>query len=184
MQTATIEIDRSQAMTLYRQYKEHRDCFTKMDAEIERAYRQIARGHKVIQALESIRHAGLDALSRPRLGIVRADAEWCYLTRGNGQVLFSMDRWVRARAPRRSVIVRWPGMIWNIDNGGAKARVPLIPVHLRPRVSLDRYHLLFEADWVGVPPDPMLLRRCGNDLWVVVAAWDLTPVERAVMGAE
>lgn len=180
MQTATVEIDHAKAMTLYRQYKQHRDQFTKLDAEIENAYRQISRGRKVIRALESIRLAGLDALKRPRLAIVRADAEWCYLARSTNQVIFTMDPWPKTRAPRRSVVLPWPGMEW--VSSAAKARVPLIPVHLRPRVSLERYHLLFEADWVGVPPDPMLLRRCGNDLWVVVAAWDLTPVELAVMG--
>jgi len=29
--------------------------------------------------------------------------------------------------------------------------------------------------------DPYLLRRFGGDAWLVVAAWDLTDVERAVM---
>jgi len=33
-----------------------------------------------------------------------------------------------------------------------------------------------------VPRDPYLLRRLGKgDLWLVVAAWDLTEVERAAL---
>jgi hypothetical protein len=39
--------------------------------------------------------------------------------------------------------------------------------------------------WRPAPPvDPMLLRRIGlADLWVVLAAWDLTPVEQAALAA-
>jgi hypothetical protein len=60
--------------------------------------------------------------------------------------------------------------------------VPLVPIHLRPRRALGAYHILWEAEWKRVPPvDPMLLRRIGGDIWLVVAAWDLTEVERAAM---
>lgn len=61
--------------------------------------------------------------------------------------------------------------------------MPLIPVHLRPRHALDNYHVLWEAEWSRVVPrDPYLLRRIGNaDLWLVLAAWDLTEVERAAL---
>jgi len=62
--------------------------------------------------------------------------------------------------------------------------VPLIPVHLRPRKAIDKYHVLWEADWNQYPVDPYLLRRFGADAWLVVAAWDLTPVERAVMSSK
>lgn len=46
-----------------------------------------------------------------------------------------------------------------------------------------KYHILWEAEWAPIPPrDPMLLRRIGEaDLWVVVAHWDLTEVERAAL---
>jgi len=63
--------------------------------------------------------------------------------------------------------------------------VPLIPVHLRPKRGLANYHILWEAEWRRLPPvDPLLIRRLGKgDLWVVVAAWDLTEVERAAIAA-
>jgi hypothetical protein len=70
------------------------------------------------------------------------------------------------------------------------AMTPLVPIHLRPKPrqgnpqgALANYHILFEAEWRPVPPkDPLLLRRVGQaDLWVVLAAWDLTEVERAVL---
>ena len=64
-----------------------------------------------------------------------------------------------------------------------KAQLPLIPVHLRPKRGLENYHILWEAEWEPIPPrDPYLLRRIGKaDLWLVVAHWDLTEVERAVL---
>jgi len=37
------------------------------------------------------------------------------------------------------------------------------------------------AKKAAAPRDPMLLRRLGGDLWLVVAHWDLTEVERAAM---
>lgn len=180
MNATRIEIDQAQAGMLYRQYREHRNQFTKIDAEIERIYRQISRGHKVVMALESIRQAGLDAQGRPRLAIIRADATTCYFSTGTNQVLFSMDQWISRVRTKRWVEVPWPEMQWRAGVR-ARARVPLIPVFHRPAANLDRYHILFEADWVGVPVDPMLLRRLGKDAWLVLAAWDLTAVERAVL---
>lgn len=43
--------------------------------------------------------------------------------------------------------------------------------------------ILWEAEWQAVPPkDPALLRHLGGDLYAVVAVWDLTELERAVLG--
>lgn len=42
--------------------------------------------------------------------------------------------------------------------------------------------MLFEAEWRPEPPkDPALLRHIGGDLYSVVAVWDLTELERAVL---
>ena len=179
MKTARIEFDQKQAGVLYRTYREHRNAQTETDNAIERVYREIARGRKVIRAFESIRQAGLDEQGLPKLAIVRADAEWCYCDRFREDMRFSMDRWPPRHATKRTIHVPWPGL--ENSSRSAKARVPLIPVHHRPKANLTNYHILWEADWQGIPTDPMLLRRMGGDLWLVLAAWDLTPVERAVL---
>ncbi len=82
----------------------------------------------------------------------------------------------------------WPksqfaGAIVTSYRGDYRAIMPLIPAHLRPRQALENYHVLWEAEWSRVVPrDPFLLRRLGKgDLWLVVAAWDLTEVERAAL---
>ncbi len=174
MNVAAITVDQQKAAELYRQYREHRDAQTDVDRKIEAVYRQISRGKKVIRALESIRQAGKDTVGRPKLAICRADAQWCILHEFGSTCEFSSDvgtgrieikNWTRSE--------RWIG--------SHKARVPLIPVHLRPKANLRNYHILWEADWEAVPVDPMLLRRMGPDLWIVLAAWDLTEVERAVL---
>ena len=70
------------------------------------------------------------------------------------------------------------------DKWRYRAITPMIPAYLRPRHALDNYHILWEADWHAIPRDPYLLRRIGDaDLWLVLAAWDLTEVERAAMAS-
>jgi hypothetical protein len=60
--------------------------------------------------------------------------------------------------------------------------VPLIPPRLRPAGDLSNYHILWEANWQAPPTDPLLLRHLSGPLYAVLACWDLTPIERAVMG--
>lgn len=183
MQTATIEFDRTEAQAAYKLYREHRGAHTKEDAEISRIYYQIAKGGKVIRAHESIRAAGLDADGLPKLAMIRADVKRIvykcgYLDHDRAAVF--MD----AANPREmaacSVKCRWSG-IQDTKRWRAEAMVPMIPVHLRPSDALDKYHILWEADWKKVPVDPMLLKRLSGDAWLVVAAWDLTAVEQAVL---
>jgi hypothetical protein len=184
METVAIKVEWARAQEMQRQYREHRRAGvgTKTDLEIERCYREIARGRKMIRAIESVRQAGLDSNARPKLAIIRADAEWCYFSPAHNSCTFQMDRWTSARSNRRRIEIQWQGMQWTAGASG-RARVPLIPVQHRPKVDLASYHLLFEADWIRYPIDPILLRRMGEDAWVVLAAWDLTEVERAVLSS-
>jgi hypothetical protein len=62
-----------------------------------------------------------------------------------------------------------------------RALVPLIPPWARPKAKLSNYHILWEADWTDVPVDPALLKHLGGPLYVVLAVWDLTEVERSVL---
>lgn len=60
--------------------------------------------------------------------------------------------------------------------------VPHIPPALRPARKLENYHILWEADWQQDPPrDPMLLKRLAGTFYAVLAVWDLTDLERAVL---
>ena len=71
---------------------------------------------------------------------------------------------------------------WNKRNHNPiTAIVPLVPPRLRPK-DLSKYYILWEAEWDPLAPvDPFLLKRLTNRFFAVVAEWDLTPLERAVI---
>lgn len=195
MQVEKLEVDRSKAKELHALYHAHRKDETEMDAEIRRAYREIGQGRMVIQALASITAAGVkEDGSGPKLAIVNATAPRCHLTwRTTGEM--TMRHAERFNHRDRTNVFRWPAGTLPYERQNRPplspyadfsrervAMTPIIPIHLRPKKNLASYHILFEAEWSCVPPvDPMLLRRLTGDMWLVVAVWDLTPVERAAM---
>lgn len=182
MKVETLQtIDKETAATLYRKYREHRAYQKPHDAEIEQIYKRISQGRTVIRALESIRAAGLDGEGLPRLAICPAHMSNCWWRPSANACTFGPE-YPRANERRSVVRMDWPGL--HSPKWRAVATVPLIPIHLRPRRGLANYHILWEAEWTKkYPVDPYLLRRFGGDAWLVVAAWDLTDVERAVMSA-
>lgn len=201
MQTEKIEVDRAEALRLYREYRKHQHYSDPIDDEIRRTYQHLSKGKVVIRAIESIRMAGLDDQHLPKLALAPATAKACHaLRRRDGSLILSPadDFWHERKHqvrfgeetfvfPRDSFPAQpaWassaPGE--RMRESKHRAMMPIIPVHLRPRRGLENYHILWEAEWERIPPrDPYLLRRIGKaDLWLVVAAWDLTEVERAAL---
>ncbi len=194
MQVETIQIDKTKAKEMFRAYKAHAHWSEPIDHEVRRVYQLIAQGRMVIKALESVKAAGLNDQKLPKLAIVRADAAICHF-RGfrDGSAVFHdpsarVSFWSSHEGESRSRVIRYaagsfPGVEANRYQN--EAIVPLIPIDKRPKRGLANYHILWEAEWTRrVPVDPMLLRRIGRgDMWLVVAAWDLTEVERAALSA-
>lgn len=188
MQTVAVTLDRAKARELYRAYKAHQHYSEPIDRELQRAYQLLAQGRLVIQALESVRAAGLNDQGLPKLAICRADQQSCRFRRyGDGNAVFTAHPygpgWAKQERDRLSIFMpagSFPSTPRHVEG---LARLPLIPLHLRPRRGIANYHVLWEAEWNPVPPrDPYLLRRIGKaDLWLVVAMWDLTEVERAAL---
>jgi hypothetical protein len=175
---ALTQIDRDQAREFWQKYQTHKHYQTQADAEIAAIYKRIAQGKTVIRALESIRAAGVDAQGYPKLAIARADMTECWWRASRNSCTFGED--YPRKGSRRTIRMDWEGL--KSEPWRAQAIVPIIPVHLRPKRGLANYHILWEAEWTKrYPVDPYLLRRFGGDAWLVVAAWDLTDVERAVM---
>lgn len=186
MHTARIEVSRDEAASMWRKYQSHKHNLGPLDDEIRRIYELISKGRMIIRALESIRTAGLGPDKLPLLAIARADQPKVFFrsTMAGGGVMESAKEQFHAvrGASRRFEFASgtWPG----VKGGGTfSAIVPHIPPDIRPLRGVQNYHILFEALWSKEPPiDPMLLRRIGKgDMWLVCGAWDLTPVERAVM---
>jgi len=166
-------------------------------------YAYLRHGKKIIDVYESFRKAGLNEAGDPKLAICRADAAECFCLKiVDGSALFSMqrlNRWVRRSRKTYSDVklpqgtFQWqpadptqPLSRYNIKNEIVKCLVPIIPARIlveEVKVLLRNFHLLWEVDeWKPVPPkDPILLRQLTPNLFGVLATWDLTPLERAII---
>lgn len=188
MDTISLTLPRSEARDLYRAYKAHLHYSQPIDDEIRRAFQLIAQGRLIIRAIDSVVQAGLGPDGFPKLALCRADKTACRCdlqATGAGTMYAEGTRLGWNNPQQNSCVIRFPPRSFrNTDHRySGRALLPLIPVAHRPKRGIANYHVLWEAEWTRVPPrDPMLLRRIGKaDMWVVVAAWDLTEIERAAM---
>lgn len=183
MHTEKIVITRKQALEQYRAYKADQHYQDKIDHAIQRTYQLIAQGRLVIKALESIRVAGANEQGLPKLAIANATFRTCRLRlRADGGATMSRNMWANPADMKNRFEFSSGTFPVRKDWVNAESMVPIVPIHLRPKRGLENYHILYEAEWRRVVPrDPMLLRRITGDIWLVVAAWDLTEVERAAL---
>jgi hypothetical protein len=140
----------------------------------------------------------------PALAVVRADARQVWtrpLPRDRGFTFQANDwNWHPTKRDRVDVSENVfdrdheyaqrslkPPEAWIENEARLRAIVPTIPPPFRPPHKLSGYHLLFEAEWSQgmplAPGDPALLKHLAGDLYAVLAVWDLTPLERAVLSA-
>lgn len=199
MDTIPVEVDRQRALELYREYKKHAHYSKPIDRECQRAYQLLAKGRLVIRALESVRLAGVKATGTdagfPKLALCRADAVSCKVSMSSdgSAAMHAGDVTPRSRWRFDAGVVQsrncfsFPAGTFVAPSGNRRWRgealVPVPPLNLRPRRGLTNYHVLWEAEWTRIAPaDPFLLRRIGKaDMWLVVAMWELTPVEKAAL---
>jgi hypothetical protein len=159
------------------------------DDILMRSYRQIWRGRRVLHLQQVMSETGLRPDWLPKLAICRADRTHCSVVMHpqGGAIFFSVqtppwrDRVVTNSTTRvlpRGTFQRRPQ---NTPSDRAWAIAPSIPPAFRPKGDLKGYHLLWEAHWQAAPVDPLLLKHIGGDVFAVLAQWDLTPLERAVL---
>jgi hypothetical protein len=196
MDLSTISMDQEAAKKAFAEY---RGAFmaerNRIDAELMRGYKALAEGKQLIRLTETITAGGVDDLGRPKMAIARADERDITFSRSSrGNVEFTPG-WLRSgrQVRARDRTFTFPdGTLPQMDSGWIStgtwiAIVPVIPPHLRPpRVSIENFHVLWETVWTKpartrAPRDPALLRHIGGDLWAVLAVWDLTELERAVL---
>lgn len=187
MQVEQLKIDPKDARELYRAYKTHLHWTPQEDAEIRRVYQLIAQGRVVIRAMETIARAGVNAEGLPNLAICRADlsrVRWFPSHDGGGVFEGPVGSKWRKNSRTGNALHLPPGTFQRRGpNYQYEALLPPIPDRVMPKRGLANYHVLWEAEWRRViPADPYLLRQIGRgDTWLVVAAWDLTEVERAAL---
>jgi len=161
----------------------------KDDRTLMIGYRALAQGKRVVSGAEAITQGGVGTDGLPALALVRADAERCFVRYNDiGEVTFGANDtavfWMSR--PNRTMVRRFGAGTLPAFTGSQRrgeARVPMVPPAFRPAHALSNYFILWEATWSRLAPkDPALLKDIGGGLYVVLAIWDLTELERSVLG--
>lgn len=160
MNVPTITMPADEARELYDRYraalagKEP----TVEDRGILLGYKALAAGRAILNLPQAVRGGGVDAEGLPKLAAARAHWRWCHLdawSNGSGRFGDTADAAANRRRPTWHKYLALPA---------GTLTGPAVP------------------GWQPVPPtDPLLLRHLHGDLYAVLAAWDLTPLERAVL---
>ena len=182
-----ITVTKSEARAKYREYRAaaERQPLPYLK-ELKDAYNQLRRGHGVIDVFKAFRNCGTteDGLG-PKLAIYPATETKCWFQRerlGGGKFC-----WSRASRNHKNIIELAAGTFpeWTSTDYWTMVScpVPIVPPHLLPRAELSNFHILWEVEkWnLEAPRDPLLLRRISTNLFAIVARWDLTELERAVI---
>jgi len=194
MNVPTIQMPKKDALKKLAGYRHQ--LHLRADAEYEAAakgYAALAKGAVLLDLAEVFAECPRDHKERPMLAIARADRRQVQFNwSGPGTYVFdTTGRW--SGRGHRMLIVRVPSGAPrdrqrqpNDWEGRGHALVPMVPADVRPRHALNKCHVLWEVpEWAdnrigAVPHDPYLLQHLAGSLWVVLAEWDLTPLEQAI----
>lgn len=201
MELSTITMERQEARQKFLEYRDAvRIRHSAEDAEIMRGYRALSQGMQLVKLSDCISAGGTFESGLPKIAVATASHEWTWCARDTSGAVSFLPRtnWDMSSRmtkdcyrfgnntlpagkepplPNNRYGSRW--------NGTLRAMVPIVPPALRPAFSLDGYVTLFEVEnWSATPRppgDPALLKHIGGDLYAVVAIWDLTDLEKAVL---
>lgn len=192
MNVATITISREEALRKAKAYLADKHADTRqVYQQLARAYEKLAEGTTLIDLDATIRNGGFDEKMRPRLAVAPADRNevrflwrphetWATFDAHKGP-LYS------PRLERRVELQQLHGRRVAMSDGSsyasqieAYALVPLVPADVRPATGqLRQWHA--RPKHLTPPRDPLLLSHLGGSLYAVLAQWDLTDLERAVL---
>jgi hypothetical protein len=150
-------------------------------------YAALAEGTPLLNLREAFAHTGLGEDGRPKLAIARADRKQVYVrVRSNDLEFSTLKRSSWNYAGSLLIHVPFTGIGERWKDG--YSLVPLVPADVRPSEPLHNFLILWEVEqWADRPfiaqpdRDPYLLRHLVGELYAVVAEWDLTDLERAIM---
>lgn len=187
MNVPTITMDPEQAGDRADEYETKGR--TEEDAAIANGYRELEKGRGLISLRTVFADVERDSIGRPRLAIARADRQQVHYNPSGTVDFFSTDyRSHRGPSPTNAFIsIARPSLDVHYTSVGY-ALVPLVPPAIRARHRLAKHFVLWEVEqWaateLGALPDrdPFLLKRVDDDLYAIVAEWDLTPLEQTVL---
>lgn len=168
--------------------------------ELKKVYYALSQGKKVINIFEAMRIAGKNEKGEPKLAISVASEKIVRFTKqaqGSGtysntklsakyNVLLPSETWETWQLQDPTKPFNWTSN--PRINEQIEAIVPIVPAHLLPRGQLSGYYVLWEPkEWKALPQrkDPFLLKRISNNLFVVLAEWEVSAIEQAaVQGAQ
>ena len=149
---------------------------------LKKAYYAIKQGKQIIDIYKALEQAGTFPDGYPRLAIARAHMK---------KIEYRTSSWTRAfgfySPDGINAQIAIPNFGWNRHLSRRETVVPLVPAEHHPDSNLKNYHILWEVEeggWkpVPIPPgDPLLLKCLSKNLFVVLAMWDLTELEKAVI---
>ena len=170
--------------------------------DLHRVYGHIQKGGTAIDVHASFKKARLNVEGDPRLAICRADGKTCYLVKHkDGSTVYSAfefsrswEAYVNDYQGRKSYgdIALPPETFDFPKNGYGKIKqqfvqtlTPIIPASILAPIkhSLKNYHVVWEVEeWKPVPPrDPILVKMVNPSVALVLATWNLTELERAII---
>ncbi len=202
-----IEMAEEQAKEEYTKYKDalkdRVDKQHKQYEEIKKVYYSLSKGNKVIDIFDAFKKTGVNEEGEPKLAICQANAKTVFFQKqslGSSQFAdkeFGWDKhsWAKDIILPSGTFPDWKSRIINYKDGSTgtgniirekiKTGVPIIPAQLLPEGKLENFYILWEVkDWQeAIPPkgDPYLLKRISTNLFSVLAEWDVTEIERAVL---
>jgi len=199
MNVRTIEVPAELARFKLDEYKALRENQrTTEDRLLERAYKAVAGGARVIDISEAFRSTGLNEQGQPRLAIARADGKFCCFRHDaefqSHRILpsgyrpgFTINETWNSLAKRANILLPigvFGAVPQNNRVGFVRTAVPHIPPSARPAYKLENYHILFEVkEWERYNVDPYLLKRISGYLFIVEAEWELTELEASLLGS-
>lgn len=200
MNTPVITMKPEEAEAHYHQYSELvKTRKEKYIEDLKKTYFHLAKERKVLDIFEVFKNCGVDEKGEPKLAISPASAKTIILEKGElGAGTFTAhDRWSRAYKSDVALPTgTFPEFATQKTNWGGTERirqnieslVPVVPAHILPEGSLENYYILFEVKEWSEPRkasyskgDPYLLKRINNNAFAVLAEWDVTDLEVAVL---
>lgn len=166
----------------------------KEDLELLSAYRTLSAGQRIINMHKVLWGPGLDQQGRPLLAIAPAHWQTVFFKLEDRAGRFQNESWMGKLNKSNHIDVPYhphaPAKYLDrelrrgLTFQTISATVPSIPAHLRPSGDLSDYHIMWEAEWrKQAPVDPLLLKKIkdSDKFFVILAQWDLTPLEQQVV---
>lgn len=200
MDIEQFAINKKEAGELWRQYRDacKENPSDKFLKDMKQVYHQLKSGKKIVDISVVFQRSGLTFNGEPRLAIALASEKKVICNyHQSGTVIFINPSHQRQRyswnLSETAVDVVIKNIFPQIPDANEKLHgsnhlqletmVPRIPGSIRPKGDLGKYYVLWEVEqWKIVPPrDPYLLRRINDNIFVVLAGWKLSELERSVM---